>query len=121
MRVIAEALSSAAFSQFGEVVEHAGPDRRRMLPDATAPDEAASIARMWVSRLDTPATLPLTISVLQQHQFSPQTFIPLEVSRYLVTVAPSDAVGRPISRKPAPLSSAPAGASFIVAALGTPA
>jgi ureidoglycolate lyase len=96
LRVIAEALSSAAFSQFGEVVEHAGPDRRRMLPDATAPDEAASIARMWVSRLDTPATLPLTISVLERHRFSPQTFIPLEVSRYLVTVAPSDAFGRPI-------------------------
>src|SRR5215212_2362315 len=67
-----------------------------MLPDATAPDEAASIARMWVSRLDTPATLPLTICVLERHRFSPQTFVPLEVSRYLVTVAPSDSSGRPI-------------------------
>ena len=67
--MIAEALSSAAFSQFGEVVEHAGPDRRRMLPDATAPDEAASIARMWVSCLDTLVTLPLAISVLERHRY----------------------------------------------------
>ena len=43
-----------------------------------------------------PPVLPLTISTLERHRFSPQTFIPLEVSRYLVTVAPSDASGRPI-------------------------
>jgi len=51
---------------------------------------------MWVSRFDQPAQLPLTITILERHRFSPQTFVPLEVSRYLVTVAPSDSSGRPI-------------------------
>ncbi len=96
MRVIAEPLSSAAFSPFGEVVEHAGPGRRHTLLDATAPAEGASAARLSVSRLDEPARLPLTISILERHRFSPQTFIPLEVSRYVVTVAPSDSSGWPI-------------------------
>ena len=94
MGVIAEPLSSAAFSRFGEVVEHAGRERRRMIPDATTCAEKASAARLWVSLFDVPAVLPLTISKLERHRFSPQTFIPLEVSRYLVTVAPSDASGR---------------------------
>src|SRR3954452_10287092 len=67
-----------------------------MLRYATAPMQRASGARMWVSRFDQPACLPLTISILERHSFSPQTFIPLEVSRYLVTVAPSDSSGRPI-------------------------
>ena len=48
------------------------------------------------SASSTARRLPLTISKLERHRFSPQTFIPLEVSRYLVTVAPSDASGRPI-------------------------
>lgn len=51
---------------------------------------------MWVSRFDEPARLPLTIFILERHRFSPQTFVPLKVSRYLVTVAPSDCSGRPI-------------------------
>jgi ureidoglycolate lyase len=96
LRVLAEAISSTAFSPFGELVENAGPNRRRMLPDATAPAEHAAVARMWVSRFDKAARLPLTISMLERHRFSPQTFVPLEVSRYLVTVAPSDHSGRPI-------------------------
>jgi ureidoglycolate lyase len=96
LAVIAEPLSSAAFSRFGEVVEHAGRERRRMLPDATTCAKESSAARLWVSLFAEPARLPLTISTLERHRFSPQTFIPLEVSRYLVTVAPSDASGRPI-------------------------
>lgn len=67
-----------------------------MLHDATAPSAEASAARLWVSRFGEPARLPLTISALERHRFSPQTFVPLEVSRYLVTVAPSDSSGRPI-------------------------
>src|SRR4051812_48042766 len=65
-----------------------------LIPDATSCAEKASAARLWLSLFDVPAVLPLTISKLERHRFSPQTFIPLEVSRYLVTVAPSDAFGR---------------------------
>jgi ureidoglycolate lyase len=96
LRVLAQPISNAAFSPFGELVDNPGSERRHMLPDATAPAERACMARMWVSRFDEPARLPLTVSILERHRFSPQTFVPLEVSRYLVTVAPSDSSGRPI-------------------------
>ena len=65
------------------------------MPRACA--EEASAARLWVSLFDEPARSAADdLDVLERHRFSPQTFIPLEVSRYLVTVAPSDASGRPI-------------------------
>jgi ureidoglycolate lyase len=44
---------------------------------------------MWVSRVDAPARLPLTIRTLERHRFAAQTFIPLASVRYLVVVAPN--------------------------------
>src|SRR3954454_15813563 len=46
--IIAEPLSRTAFCRFGEVVEHASCERRRMLPDATTCAKEASAARLWV-------------------------------------------------------------------------
>jgi ureidoglycolate lyase len=41
----------------------------------------------------------LQVSLLEHHPHANQAFIPLDVSRYLVTVAPSDAAGQPILDK----------------------
>jgi hypothetical protein len=46
--IIAEPLSRIAFCRFGEGVEHASCERRRMLPDATNCAKEASAARLWV-------------------------------------------------------------------------
>jgi ureidoglycolate lyase len=40
-------------------------------------------------------TLPHTVSVMERHRFSSQAFIPLDVSRYIVAVAPADENGLP--------------------------
>src|SRR3954468_18416836 len=64
--IIAEPLSRTAFCRFGEVVEHASCERRRMLPDATTCAKEASAARLWVSLFAEPARLPLTISTLER-------------------------------------------------------
>ena len=42
-----------------------------------------------------PRQLPLTITQLECHPHAAQCFVPLDVSRYLVTVAPSLADGTP--------------------------
>lgn len=42
-----------------------------------------------------PAILPHRVSLLERHPHAAQAFIPLDVSRYLVTVAPADDDGRP--------------------------
>ena len=42
-----------------------------------------------------PAILSYRVSLLERHPHAAQAFIPLDVSRYLVTVAPSDDDGQP--------------------------
>lgn len=40
--------------------------------------------------------LPLQLDSLEKHPHAAQAFVPLDVSRYIVTVAPSDPDGRPL-------------------------
>ena len=47
---------------------------------------------MTISPLD---ILPMRATVLERHPYSSQTFIPIRVSRYLVTVAPDKPDGSP--------------------------
>ena len=94
-RIVPEKLTGAAFSPFGEVVEFAGEERRRHLANPFDATRDATRFAMWVTRADTPARLPLRISVLERHRSTAQTFIPLAPVRYLVVVAPSDAGGFP--------------------------
>jgi ureidoglycolate lyase len=43
----------------------------------------------------TPSTLPFTLDQVEHHPHASQLFLPLGVSRYLVTVMPSDDAGAP--------------------------
>jgi ureidoglycolate lyase len=42
-----------------------------------------------------PSTLPITLEQVECHPFAAQLFLPMGVSRYLVTVMPSDESGAP--------------------------
>ena len=42
-----------------------------------------------------PSTLPLTLDRVERHPYAAQVFLPVGVSRYLVTVMPSDEAGAP--------------------------
>jgi len=42
-----------------------------------------------------PSTLPFTLDRVERHPHAPQLFLPMGVSRYLVTVMPSDDGGAP--------------------------
>ena len=93
--IVAEPLTSQAFAEFGEVVEHAGNERRRHLAPALRALGAGPRTAIWVSRVDgaIPQTCPVLL--LERHPYSPQTFIPLDNTPYLVVVAPDDAQGEP--------------------------
>ena len=43
----------------------------------------------------TPSTLPMTVDRVECHPYASQVFLPMGVSRYLVTVMPPDAAGTP--------------------------
>jgi ureidoglycolate lyase len=57
--------------------------------------------------------LPLRIEALERHAFSSQTFVPIDIGRWLVVVAPSDDQGRPdVARAHAFLPSPRQGVSY---------
>ncbi|WYX28337.1 ureidoglycolate lyase [Achromobacter denitrificans] len=94
-RVVAEPLTSEGFAAFGEVVEHAGEQRRRHLSLPFAHAAPACRPAMWVSRVEAAIAWPCPVVLLERHPYSSQTFIPLDGASYLVAVAPDGERGEP--------------------------
>lgn len=94
MQLNAEPLTADAFGPFG-----------RVFPAPAAPGRSAPVAELLSGRtnakptltvsLEDPPSLPVIIRCLEQHPFSTQTFIPLDLSRYLLVVAPTLHSGHP--------------------------
>lgn len=87
-------LDAEAFAPFGEVL--AVPD----LPGRAYFEGALASTRpgAWPSlslTLREPSTLPLTVTAMERHAFSSQSFVPLGPARWLVLVAPHAASGGP--------------------------
>jgi len=84
---------AAAFAPFGALVE--GPalhGDRRLYSDWLTP--VAGLGLQFHINSVPRSDLPLTLAQVECHPHAAQVFIPLDVSRYLVTVMP-DAGGRP--------------------------
>jgi ureidoglycolate lyase len=83
----------AAFAPFGALIE--GPalhGDRRLYSDWLAP--VAGLALQFHINSVPRSDLPLTVTQVERHPHATQVFVPLDVSRYLVTVMP-DVDGRP--------------------------
>ena len=94
-RLRAEPLTALQFAPFGDVLRNDdGATRRKFYPDATRTGDGAGELRFSVSRVE-PVPEPLSIVRLERHPFAAQTFIPLEVSRWVVIVAPDLPDGSP--------------------------
>ena len=90
-----EPLTPAAFAPYGEVL--APPAQRgRVYFDSGLGDRRLD-ARASLSMIRVPPlpSLPMQAKVLERHEFSSQSFVPLSVSRWLVVVAPAAAAGGP--------------------------
>jgi ureidoglycolate lyase len=55
----------------------------------------AEAAPCFRTSLTEPTVLPLKTRTMERHEFSSQSFLPVEVGRYLVMVAPHNAEGGP--------------------------
>ena len=93
--IVAKRLTSGVFAPFGEVIEHVGDERRHSIAAAFDGDGQAPIRRLWVSRLATPASLPLRLAAMERHPHSAQFFVPLDTAGYLVAVCPALSDGDP--------------------------
>jgi ureidoglycolate lyase len=81
------------FAPFGAIID--SPDAagaRRMYSDWLGGD---ALDPVFHTNAVQPSVLPLTLESLESHPHAAQCFVPLDVSRYLVTVAKSDANGGP--------------------------
>ena len=94
MRVTAEAPDARAFAPFGAFIEMpARAGARSVYSDWMAPVSGLA-PHVYTNRVAASA-LPLTLDRVEHHPHTAQLFLPLQVTRYLVTVMPSDAAGRP--------------------------
>ena len=93
--ITARPLTAGAFTAFGQVIERPAEFGRVYFSDALANGRAAAKGSLSLTKtrpLETPA---LTAVKMERHEFSSQSFVPLDVSRYLVLVAPHGAAGKP--------------------------
>ena len=93
--IIVETLTAARFAPFGTVVAPRTEPGRTYADGALAnlrPDARPSLSTS--ARTDA-ATLPVTVRQMERHEFSSQTFIPLEPVEALIVVAPHAADGGP--------------------------
>lgn len=88
-----------AFAPFGRIVT--GPDAvgaRSFYSDTLHTRPATSAPVLHVNTVAR-STLPVQVTGVEQHPHAAQCFLPLDVSRYVVLVMPSDAGGQPCPDK----------------------
>jgi ureidoglycolate lyase len=83
-----------AFAPFGHVIVR--PEQVGQRLDALTLDNRRAHARPTLRiSLSAPAELPVIVREMERHRFSSQSFVPIDVSRILVVVAPHAADGGP--------------------------
>jgi ureidoglycolate lyase len=98
MKLKIEPISAEAFAPYGTVVRPPAEIGRVQFPEALLNARASARPTLSASRA-LPKQLPLLGTVMERHRFSSQTFFPLEVSRYVVVVAPPGMEGMPDMRR----------------------
>jgi len=95
MQFDAKPLEPEAFAPFGEVLSVPSGTGRKYFEKALEnlrPDAWPSLS---IARRDEPDALPLMVKRMERHEFSSQSFIPLDAQRWLVIVAPQAVDGGP--------------------------
>lgn len=82
-----QALTAAAFAPYGDIVEPPEPGARHALDAGLSAARAGTTARLSFNH-PMPSALPLMATEMERHPWSSQTFIPIDVSRWVVMVAP---------------------------------
>ena len=95
MKLVPEPLTAEAFAPFGRVLSAPAQPGRISASDCLQNLRPGARVQLTLSTA-APKTLPLVSKVMERHEFSSQTFMPLDASSYVVVVAPhSDGRRRP--------------------------
>ena len=95
LRLRPEPLTRANFAPFGDVIDVPNEPGRKYYEDALGNLRPAAHPSLSLSlKAETPDR-PLKAELLERHEFSSQTFVPIDVARWLIVVALHAKAGGP--------------------------
>ena len=95
MQIDPQPLTREAFAPYGDVIDIPTEAGRQYYEDALGNLRAEARPSLSVaSKAATPAR-PLRAELLERHEFSSQSFVPIDVARWLIVVAPHASRGGP--------------------------
>ncbi len=95
MQVDPQPLTKEAFAPYGDVIDLPTSTGRTYYEDALGNLRPAARPSLSVSQREPTSDRPLVADLLERHEFSSQTFVPLDVDRWLIVVAPHAKGGGP--------------------------
>ena len=95
MQLTAQPLTASAFAAFGEVLAAPAQPGRSYFDAALANGRSGAWPSLSIVHVLPTARLPLSVTQLERHEFSSQSFVPMHAGRWLVIVCPSAADGGP--------------------------
>jgi len=99
MEIIPQPLTRDAFAPFGDVIDVPNEPGRLYYEEALGNLRPTARPSLSVSLKPETRDRPLRAELLERHQFSSQTFMPLDVGRWLIVVAPHATQGGPDSAR----------------------
>jgi ureidoglycolate lyase len=95
MEIHPQSLDPAAFAPFGDVIDLPDHPGRNYYDEALGNLRAAARPSLSITLKEPTPAHPLRATMLERHEFSSQTFIPIDVARWLIVVAPHAPQGGP--------------------------
>jgi ureidoglycolate lyase len=95
MHIVASPLTAEAFAPYGDVLAAPTEFGRVYFDEGLCSTRPTARPSLSVSHAGRVTALPLEATVMERHEFSSQSFVPLDVSRWIVVVAPPDVDGGP--------------------------
>jgi ureidoglycolate lyase len=95
MKIVAQPLTAEAFAPYGDVLAAPTDPGRAYYEGGLGNARPGAHASLSMVHRVPIAGLPFEANLLERHEFSSQTFLPLEAGRWVVIVCPHAAAGGP--------------------------
>lgn len=95
MEITPQKLTKEAFAPYGDIIALPTLAGRFYYDDALGNLRSSATASLSVALKEPTLDRPLKSDMLERHEFSSQTFIPVDVGRWLIVVAPHAPQGGP--------------------------
>lgn len=95
MRLIVQALTAEAFAPYGDVLTAPAEPGRAYFESGLGNARPNARPSVSVAHRAPIGGLPLDVSMLERHEFSSQTFVPIDASRWVIIVCPHASAGGP--------------------------